>query len=147
MKIRIEILNRRKKMGEKINKKYEEEIINLGRWESVVSFYNIILNDNQIHVIIPAQECVFLGESIDQLKSRTDSKDVTIYYEYDILGRLKKTLYQGSEYVQYTYDNNRSEMGSAKWGQTRLRRELPGRVWPLFADPGFAAGSMTPWIE
>ena len=31
MKIRIEILNRRKKMGEKINKKYEEEIINLGR--------------------------------------------------------------------------------------------------------------------
>gem|GEM_PF-510050 len=40
------------------------------------------------------------------LESKTDGKNVTINYEYDVRKRLKKVLYPGSEYVEYTYDNN-----------------------------------------
>ena len=41
-----------------------------------------------------------------QIASKTDSKDVTIEYEYDIRNRLAKIEYGDSSYVTFTYDNN-----------------------------------------
>jgi hypothetical protein len=40
------------------------------------------------------------------VQTKTDGKNVTITFEYDIMERLKKVLYPSSEYVEYTFDNN-----------------------------------------